>query len=238
MEVILKMEFKLNKKNIISIIILIIVIGLVVAMCIMLIPLLRDIAKNYRNPDALRKSMSSYGLQSAFIIMLLQALQIITTIFPTIAIQTLAGVAYGTVYGMLICLVGIILGNFIVMYVMRKLGNIFLPIFRKKKRTSEFNFIKSSKRVGLLVFLLFIIPGIPNGILPYYFANARISIRKYLMYVTLASIPSILSCTLIGESAIKGNYKLAGIIALVLFIAAIMTLLYRKKILKYFAKKG
>lgn len=169
--------------------------------------------------------------------------RVITIIFPSAPIQILAGLTYGIFFGLLICLAGYMIGNTIVFVLIRRFGDIFLPFntvnkkIRKKSRWDLLFSIKS-ENVEFMAFLLFLIPGIPNGILPYIFAKSRITLPRYLLAILLAGTPTILICTLVGERIADGDIYTAAIVFGIFVIIALLVLVLRSRIISFIKKKN
>jgi len=88
-----------------------------------------------------------------------------------------------------------------------------------------------------MAFLLFLIPGIPNGILPYIFAKSRITLPRYLLAILLAGTPAILICTLVGERIADGDIYTAAIVFGIFVIIALLVLVLRSRIISFIKKK-
>lgn len=220
-----------------SVILLILLAGLVMIMCVDLIPVLRNISAHIQNEAELTSYIKNYGSKGIPIIIALQALQVITTVFPSAAVQILAGLSYGIFPGMLLCLAGYILGNSIVFVIVRQVDKTFSPLIpkfnrgKRKKPKWDFSFLKESNHAARMAFLLFLIPGIPNGILPYLFARTKISLPRYLLSICLAGIPAILLCSLTGERISKGDTTSALLILCFLILIALIAVIFRKQIM-------
>lgn len=231
------------KKDLFSTILLILLVGLIIVMFIDLIPVLENISAHIQNEAELTSYIKNYGAKGIPIIIALQALQVITTVFPSAAIQILAGLSYGIFNGMLLCLAGYILGNSLVFVIVREVDKTFFPVLPKfnrikpKKLKWDFSFLKESKHAAFLAFMLFLIPGIPNGILPYLFARTKISLPRYLLSISLAGIPSILLCSFMGERISKGDTRSALLILCFLLLIALIVVIFRKQIISSLKQK-
>jgi uncharacterized membrane protein YdjX (TVP38/TMEM64 family) len=232
------------KETLFSIILIVALAGLILIMFIDLIPVLKNVVAHIKNEKELTTYISNYGSKGVLIIIALQALQVITAIFPAAAVQILAGLSYGIFYGMLSCIIGYILGNSIVFVIVRQIDKTFMPVFPKlrkrknKKAKWDFSFLKESKHAALMAFILFLIPGIPNGILPYLFAHTKISLNRYLLSIILAGIPSILVCSIIGERISIGDTTSALLIFCFLLLIAFLVLLFRKRVITLIREKS
>ncbi|MDD3244484.1 MAG: VTT domain-containing protein [Eubacteriales bacterium] len=203
-------------------------------------PLLKD-AFQEGGQERLREYLRASGVKGILILYLLQTMQIFLAFFPSMTIQIAGGITYGIFYGMVICLAGIVTGNAIIFSSMRLFGPKVAELFRGEKREKEdegkYAFLKTSKNVGLILFIIFLTPGIPNGILPYIAAGTKITFRRYMLVVTVASIPNILYCTYLGDRIIRGQFVEAVIILAVVLVAALLVYLFRGKIMDRLKKQ-
>jgi len=232
-----------NKGSLLSIALLLAVFCLTVALIIELFPLFKDVAANINDEEALTSDIHSYGIKGALIITALQAIQVMTAFFPSAAIQILAGLSYGLFYGMLFCLLGYLLGNTIVFVLVRQVDKTFTLTFpklgrRERKSKWDFSFIKDSDHAAVFAVALFLIPGIPNGVLPYIFAKTRITLPRYLMSICIAGAPSILICSFVGERIANGDITTAVIIFGFLLLAALVVILSRNRIIAFVKRLG
>ncbi|MBN2851323.1 MAG: VTT domain-containing protein [Clostridia bacterium] len=234
---------KKHKIKIVSITTIILMIVVLTIICIDLIPIMRDITAPDANSNSLVTVINAYGPKGVFLLISLEALQVMSAVIPGAPIQILAGLTYGILYGILICVTGNVVGNAIVFIFVRQLrltfnfNEIGHP---KKARKSkwDFSFIKNSKHLMLMVFLLFLIPGIPNGILPYLFANTKISMTRYLFCVLIAGTPAVLISILVGERISKGDAATAIIIVVIVLVLSVTVILARKRMMAYLKQKA
>jgi uncharacterized membrane protein YdjX (TVP38/TMEM64 family) len=245
---------KSKRQTIFSVVILVLMLGLIAIMVIDLIPLLKQVLTDSHDEKKMIDYINAYGAKGVPVLAGLQALQVMLTVIPAAAIQVLSGLCYGVWYGAVICIVGGILGNMIVFIVLRQVKNTFSALFRergeqgggaykaskagkagqpkvpKQHRFLSVATLNKMKHPEYVSFFFYLIPGIPNGILPYIFARTHISIGRYLLSVSAASIPSVLLMTWLGERISKGDYKTAIILAAVFIIILIIVLIFRRKI--------
>lgn len=225
------------KKRAFSIFLLSLFCLLILGLFIDLYPLFKQVIKDSGNEQQLVSYIHTYGSKGVLSLIGLQALQVMLMFFPAAAIQVLAGLCYGILAGSLISLTGYILGNILVFLAVRQFKSTFGLFFDKRIKTStkknsffDFNKIKKLKKPQLLVFFLYLIPGIPNGILPYLFAETKITLTTYLISMTLASLPSTLLMTWLGDSVLKKNYLVMAIIAGGTVLILGISLLFKKQI--------
>ena len=205
-----------------------VMLGLIAIMVVDLLPLLRQVAANAGDESKIVKYIASYGFKGVPILIGLQALQVITAVIPSAAIQLLTGLCYGVWWGTLINLVGCVLGNLIIFVAMRQIKSLAAPFMEKlsaKKGPLSLEKLQKIKNPQILAFSFFLIPGIPNGIMPYIFSRTSITLTEYLLANVAGSLPSTFICTFCGDRISHGNYGLAiGIGAGAVVIAVVLVI--------------
>jgi uncharacterized membrane protein YdjX (TVP38/TMEM64 family) len=237
---------KTKRQTIFSIIVLALMLALIVVMVVEMIPLLKEVLQNTSDESKVLGYIQAYGAKGVPVLAALQALQVMMTFLPAAIIQILAGLSYGVWGGALICIVGTILGNLIVFTVLRQLKSAFSSFFKergergemdeqadkpKKNRFLSIAKLNQMKHPEYIAFFLFLIPGLPNGILPYIFAQTKITTARYLVSVAAACVPTTLLCTWLGERISKGDYQTAIVLVVILIAILAVVLIFRKRIM-------
>ncbi|MEG2192090.1 MAG: VTT domain-containing protein [Oscillospiraceae bacterium] len=143
----------------------------------------------------------------AFVAMM--CLQVVIAIIPGEPLEISAGYAFGAVEGTVLCLIGTLLGSFIIFGIVRALGVKILRVFFKQEDIDKISFLRKHKNLNLLVFIIFSIPGSPKDLLSYFIGLTKMKLFHWLGISTIARIPSVITST-IGGSAIGGqNYSFA-----------------------------
>jgi uncharacterized membrane protein YdjX (TVP38/TMEM64 family) len=208
-------------------------LGLIAVMVVDLLPLLKQVAANTSDESKIVEYIASYGFKGVPILMGLQALQVITAIIPSAAIQLLTGLCYGVWWGTLINLAGCMLGNLLVFAAMRQLKSLAEPLIERssrKKSVISLEKLQKIKNPQLLAYSFFLIPGIPNGIMPYIFSRTSITLGQYLLANFLGSLPSTFLCTFCGDRISSGNYKTAIIVGAITVAAAVVLVIFKDKL--------
>ena len=224
----------MKKQRILTIIIMSAMLGLIAIMIISLFPLFKEVIANTSDETVMVKYIRSYGLKGIPILIGMQALQVIVAFIPSAAIQLLTGLCYGVWLGTLINLIGSILGNLLVFSSLRQLKSVLAPFFDRQNTHKRFlnpQKLSRAKHPVRIAFFFFLIPGIPNGIVPYVFAQTNISLAKYLIAVTAGSIPSTFLCTFLGDRLSHGKYSTAVVVAVAVVLIITVALLFKNKIM-------
>ncbi len=225
----------MKKGNLFTILSFAAMLGLTAVMLVDLLPLLKEVITNAKDETSVVEYMSTYGPKGIPILIGLQALQVILAVIPSAAIQILTGLCYGIWWGTLINMIGCALGNTLVFSAMRQLKVIAAPLSEKMSRNKGWSGAEKLiqlKKPEIAATLLFLIPGVPNGIMPYLFAKTKITLPRYLLALVIGSIPSTFLCTLLGDRLSKGNYITAIVLAVIVVLTVGMVALFWKQILK------
>ena len=121
------------------------------------------------------------------------------------------------------------LASCLVYLAVRKWGVQVAELFFPMEKIRQYSFLKNEKKLDLLVFVLFLIPGTPKDLLTYIIGLTPMKLGTFLGLTTLARLPSIISSTVTGSLTQKGNLTAAlityGITAIV---SAVCVLWYRR----------
>lgn len=203
----------------------IIIISLLVPILIHIAPTLYSMIKS-GDYTQIEEYLRSFGVLGVLLAVILQILQVFSVIIPSPVVWLSVGAVYGMGWGLVICTVGIVSGNGIVFMLARKLKIRYEAAAFQKKM----GFLTNMKHQNIMTALMFLIPGFPNGIVPYISANTCISARKFLTIVTFSSIPSIIYTTGVGDLLMQGKLKTAIIIIGIAVVLAAAALIFKDKI--------
>lgn len=167
--------------------------------------------------------LSLFGLQIA---------QIFLFILPGEPIEIIAGMCYGGFLGTVFILISAAIISTAIFFIVRKLGKRFVYEFcneEKVKKIENSSLFQNPKKVEMILFILFLLPGTPKDLLVYIAGLLPIKPSRFIIISTLARIPSIISSTYAGEKILVGNYKMAAIIyAIIVAICIILIYIFNK----------
>ena len=174
----------------------------------------------YNDPGQIKNAIMSYGKYSVFAFLILQVIQVVVFFIPGEIIQVAGGYIYGTFYGTMLSLAGITIGSAAIYCISRLFGR---PLIKKVVSDKHMNFFERILQLGstnYVVFLLYLIPGIPKDVFGYICGISEITFRDFIIYSTLGRIPAVIVSAYFGAAIDKGR---KGILS---FITAIMVLLF------------
>lgn len=185
--------------------------------------------------DQLIEMIHSTGIFGSIILILIQTLQVIVAFIPGEFVEIISGAMFGPIMGLIICLIGLNLGTLAIYGLVKLFGRPFVNENTKKK--FKFEFLNDPKRSLIIIFFIFLIPGIPKDILIYPIPLTKVKMTRFMIVSSIARIPSIISSTFIGASIIEGNYISSIIISVIFLILAIVGIIFNKQISEFIDKK-
>ena len=178
------------------------------------------------HPERFKEFIDSYGPASALLYILIQAVHVIIVFIPGEIVQIAGGYAFGTFFGTLYSLIGIIVGTLIVFFATRLAGYSLVRAFVSPGRLERFDYLINSPKSEIALFVLFLIPGVPKDTLVYISGLTPIKPWRFLLICTIARFPGLWGSAYIGANLQRKDYAPVWImsgLALVLFVVGILT---------------
>jgi len=178
----------------------------------------------FSDPANLKKMIMSYGKYSILVFFILQIIQVVAFFIPGEIVQIAGGYIYGTFWGSGLSLLGITTGSIIVYIISNFYGKPLIDKIISNKDLKFFEKILNLARINFIVFLLYLIPGIPKDVLAYICGISNITFKNFILYSTLGRIPGIFVSAYFGAKISSENRITLisiGILAIVLFLIGI-----------------
>lgn len=189
-----------------------------------------DIIEQFSSLEDVNAFFKEYRTQSIFIYIAVQILQIVICIIPGQWLQFAAGYMYGFWLGYLWSLVGALIGTVITYYLAKILGHdVMHLIFSEEKIHSMLKTLNSKKAV-ILVFLIYLIPGVPKDLCSYVAGLSEMKLKPFLIISLIGRSPGMMGSLLIGRQVEVGGYTSAIIIAVIALALCLLGVLFRKQI--------
>ena len=185
------------------------------------------------NPTEFRLWVDAQGFWGRFTLIGLMCLQVVVAIMPGEIIEIGAGYAFGAVEGMFLCLIGAAIGSAIIFLFTKRFGIKMVEAFVSREKINSLKFIRNSKRLDLLVFILFFIPGTPKDLITYFIGITPMTLRTFLIISSIARIPSVISSTIGGNALGMKNYTFAVVVFVVTAVISLIGLVIYQKISKH-----
>lgn len=192
-----------KKLKLVKLFLLILTVSVLVLLTIHLFPIFKNLA-SADGRSQFKEQIDSYGFKGVFVIIGLQLLQILVPILPGEPIEFVAGMCYGTFWGMIILFVGSFLSSFIIFYCVKKFGLDFINTFCNDDKIEKFKnskLLNNPKKIEVFLLFLFLIPGTPKDLFVYLAGLLPIKPTRFFFIATFARFPSIITSTLAGDNA-------------------------------------
>ena len=186
-----------------------------------------------RNIDELDAFLERNKVTGAFIYIGFQILQVVISVIPGEAVQIAGGYLYGVLAGSILSFIGIGIGSFISFYIARFLGHSAVEGIFGKKQVDKFMNFFSKPKAKILLFLLFLLPGMPKDLLVYVAGISDLRMRSFMMISMTARIPAIVASMLMGSMLRSRSYLPLILVSAATVILFLLGILFRKQIFTY-----
>ena len=174
------------------------------------------------NPDSFRAWLDQFGAFDELVFILVRAAQTVVKFIPAEPLEIASGYAWGTIPGMLYCVIGNMIGTLVIFALTRKFGKKILDLFIPVKNMRLLNVLEGSDKLYGLLFFLYLIPGSPKDGFTYFVGLLPVKLVPFMVITFIARIPSVLSSTLCGSTLAMQQYWIALLIFAVTIILAVI----------------
>lgn len=138
--------------------------------------------------------------------------QVVIALLPGEPLEIGAGYAFGAVEGTILVVIGITLGSIMVLGLVRKFGVKLVEVFFDIEKIKKLKFLHDEKRLDFVTAVVFFLPGTPKDLLTYAVGLTDIKLSRFLLIVSVARFPSVITSTIGGSALGMANYKFAIIV--------------------------
>lgn len=226
-----------NKRKLILSIIKISILGLIIIGIPLYIFIFhREFLLSFKNLDEVVKFLKHYEGESMLVCVGAQILQIVISFLPGQVFQMAAGYLYGISIALLISVIGAIIGTVISFLLAKVLGRDFLHLLFGEEKMQVYIEKLNSKKAYVMVFLIYLIPGVPKDMVSYAAGVSEINFKAFLILSTLGRLPGMTGSLLIGYFLEQKNYIVVAIIGVLAVMAFLLCIIFRKRINTEFDK--
>ena len=224
-----------KQKKIISVLVLVLFIGFSALVAYFIgKPMISLVSE----PEKFRGWVESRGNWGRLIFIGMMVFQVLIALVPGEPLEIGAGYAFGAAEGTVLCVIGVTVGSIMVFGLVRRFGMRLVEVFFDTGKIKKLKFLQNEKRLDLITFLVFFLPGTPKDLLTYFVGVTDIKLSKFILIVSVARLPSIITSTVGGSALGIGKYELAVIVFGVTIAASLLGLFIYNRICKHRAKKN
>ena len=185
----------------------------------------------FRSVETIQNFFEAHKSESVLIYLGGQILQVVIAAIPGQAFQLAAGYFFGFFQGLLWSVVGVILGTIVTFFLARILGRDAMYLIFGEKKLQSFIDKLNSKRAYLLVFIIYLIPGIPKDLFNYAAGVSEINFKAFLILSSLGRIPGMMGSLIIGLMVRNGDYTALIIIGIAAAVIVVVAFIFRKRLM-------
>jgi uncharacterized membrane protein YdjX (TVP38/TMEM64 family) len=183
--------------------------------------------------DLMVAKIHEAGPLGVLVLLALQLLQIIVAFIPGEVVQVAAGMIYGPWGGSAIILAGCIISSYLIYQLVHRLGQPFVADMVSIEHLGKIRTFEQSGRLDIMVFILFLIPGLPKDVFTYLVPLTEMPVGRFIAITTVARIPGVFMSTFAAAGIADGQYVQSIAIFVVVALLAVMALVFRKRIMNF-----
>lgn len=178
---------------------------------------------------AVRAFVSDHAFVSRLAMLGINIVQVLLAFLPGEPVELASGYAFGFWEGTALCLVASGLATSAIYWATRRLGWKLVGLFFDRSLFDRFSWLKSAKRLELIMLIVFLIPGTPKDFLTYFAGLTNMRFLPVVLIATFGRIPSIVTSTIAASAVGSGNWPLvACTLVASAFLLAVGGLMYRR----------
>ena len=178
---------------------------------------------------AVRAFVSDHAFVSRLAMLGINIVQVLLAFLPGEPVELASGYAFGFWEGTALCLVASGLATSMIYWATRRWGWKLVGLFFDRSLLDRFSWLKSAKRLELIMFIVFLIPGTPKDFLTYFAGLTNMRFLPVVLIATFGRIPSIVTSTITASAVGSGNWPLvACTLVASAFLLAVGGLMYRR----------
>lgn len=217
-------------RKIIFFLLLVVFVGIIIKLSPLFISL-----STYEGRENFSTNIKSLGVSGALLISLLEICKAVVVFLPAEPIELLSGMCFGPILGAVVIYIGVFISTVLIYLAVSKYGlalvEDIVPEEKLKKVTEILE--NNSKKMEIILFVLFFLPVVPKDFLTYVGSLLPMSMKKFLFITIFARFPAIVSSTIVGDRILDGDIKTIILTyAITYTISLIIVYIYNKNFKK------
>jgi uncharacterized membrane protein YdjX (TVP38/TMEM64 family) len=226
---VVEIEGKQKLKIILNIIALMLLIGAIVYLSIRYTP---QAAELFARRDELKEAVENEGLYAIAAFICVQVFQVVVAAVPGELVQLAGGYLFGTFWGAVFLVSGIIIGSLVAFFAARLLGFRLVKTFVSAPKLAKLLRLVSGTKSELVIFTLFLLPGLPKDVLTYIAGLTPVNPWRFLALAILGRLPALVVSCYIGASLEQENLWAVVIVSALSAVLILGGWLYKDWILE------
>ena len=228
---------KLSKSTIIQLIVVGVILLALVGYVIWDINNAGPLTRLFSDRDRLIEIVNNLGIFGPIAYIGLQILQTIVAPIPGNLVGTIGGFLFGW-WGILWTTIGATIGATVVFYLSRRFGRTLVEKLVKKETLDKVDFI-IGKRAGLVLFLIFLIPGLPDDVVCYVAGLTDVPLKRLVAIFAIGRLPAVIVNNYIGMGLNgEADIRLVGVISVIAVIIFVILYKQQERILRLLGRQN
>lgn len=206
--------------------------GVVVFLCLRYVVPMSHLLTTEEGRMQICEKIRGYGALAPLVYIGMMALQIVIAFIPGGPMELLGGMLFGSLLGILYSAIGVVAGTVLVLLLVKRFGKPLVRFFVSDAQMERFSILNDEKKLDVLVFLLFLLPGLPKDLLTYIVPLTKVRSMHFLFLATIARMPALAASVMVGDQLNKGNYMVCAVICAAAAIAAFVGFIIRDSVMK------
>lgn len=222
---------EMPRANLFKLVGLIAFIAITIAVCIALWPSLVQLSTE-GGAERLIHQIRDAGPWGMLVVLGMEFLQVVVAFIPGEVVQMAAGALYGSWLGAFIIIIGAVLSSWFIYEMVHRLGQPFVSAMVPTKHLEKIREFERSGKLKAVVFILFLLPGLPKDTFTYLVPLTEMNVRSFLVITTVGRIPGLLLSTYAANGLVDGNMTQSFIILVIIAIMAGLAIFFREKLIR------
>ncbi len=181
------------------------------------------------NVDDIGEFIRGFGILAPIIFIVIVILQVLLAPIPGQIAGLAGGYVFGAILGTVYSMIGLILGSSIVFLLSRKFGRPFVEKMINKKTLNKYDKIISKNGLHIL-FLIWLLPILPDDAVCYIAGLTNIKIRTLMIISAIGRFPGFLVLSVVGAGLASKNTLFSIVLFIVMMVFSIIIYLNRNKL--------
>lgn len=183
-------------------------------------------------PVKYKEMVAQHGLRGIAIFIGIQIFQVVVAAIPGEVVQVAGGYLFGTFWGTLYLIGGLVIGTVIAFFAARVLGLPLLKIIVPGPRRERLLNLINSPKSELIIFLLYLLPGLPKDALTYVAGLTPINPWRFLTISVLGRLPALVASCYIGASLERENLVAVVTVTALAVVLLMGGMLYKEQLVE------
>lgn len=189
------------------------------------------------NVSDIESYIGNEGSKGWILLVLLQIIETVAIVIPAMPVYICAGAVFGRLKGFFICYATNVVMNVIIFYAAKNMKATTAEFagFQKNPKLEEW--MREAKHMDRLVFLMCMLPVIPNGMIPYISAQTKVTAGDFTKALAVGCIPSILIYVVCGDFLLSEHFHITLPFIIIIAVCVCVAMLFRKRITAWLEPK-